>query len=157
MKMKRWIALILGNVWALPNTVFSAFYLFAMFVAGQIGFGRFTDWAIALTVKPGSFVHRKMESGGWAGWSSGVFIILRNDYSNNQRTIAHEERHVLQQMVFGVFQPIVYFLASIFIFAFMSNRHSYYDNPFERDARKAAGQQVDIPKEVWKGDRWSWW
>ena len=154
----KWLAIIFGNIWMLPNTIFSALYLGALALFGQVGFVRFTSWAIMLQAKKGTWLANKgMKQ--WAGWASGVFIILRHDYTSCQRTVTHEERHVKQQMIFGVLQPILYFLASVFIWVFLRSKHSYLDNPFERDARRAAGQRVDIPRDQWNdpNDRWAWW
>lgn len=107
----------------------------------------------------------------WAGWA-GPLVILTKDpiyYKKNQNnitayslttTIKHEYRHCQQWAWFGCFFPLVYFLASIYIFVFTKNKHAYLDNPFEKDARKYAGQKVDIPKELWlhgPEDRWPWW
>jgi hypothetical protein len=156
--MCRWLALIFGNIWMLPNTIVSGLYLGVFALLGWVRFARFTRWAIVLYVPPGCWLSRRgME--GWNGWASGVFIIVRDDRKNHPTTIKHEERHVLQQMVFGILQPILYILASVFVFMFMPSKHSYFDNPFEIDARKAAGQLVDIPKSMWwdPNDRWAWW
>ena len=72
--------------------------------------------------------------------------------------IKHEERHTKQQMVFGVLQPVLYVLCSVFIYFFLPNQHPYYSNLFEIDARKAAGQMVLVPKEYWDStNRWIWW
>jgi hypothetical protein len=94
---------------------------------------------------------------GWYGWASGCFIILREDAKG--RSVPHEERHVWQQMIFGILAPILYVLASIFIFFFRKALHSYYDNPFEVDARRFAGQRIKIPRDAWADpqDRWAWW
>jgi hypothetical protein len=158
--MKRFLILFFGNLWALPNTIVSAIYLGVFAILGWVKFESFEQWSIKLSVRPGSgWLWDQMKNGNWAGWSSGAFIVIRDDFINVHRTIIHEERHVLQQYVFGVFQPILYFLASVFIWVFLRSRHSYYDNPFERDARRSAGQRVDIPKEAWRdpNDRWAWW
>lgn len=152
----RILALVLGNIWMLPNTVVSAVYLGLFWVCGQVRFRGIGRWSIQLEVKKDSWLWEHMKGGGWNGWASGAFITMKDYYDKG---IIHEERHVLQQMVFGVFQPVIYILASVFIWLVFRSKHSYYDNPFERDARKAAGQRVDIPKTWWKSpdDRWAWW
>lgn len=154
--MIRILALVFGNIWMLPNSLVSALYLGVFRLFGQVHFRGFGRWSIQLEVRKDSWLWRYMGKGGWNGWASGVFIIMRDFYDKG---VIHEERHVIQQMIFGVFQPITYFLASVFIWVFYRSKHSYYDNPYERDARKAAGQQVDIPKSWWKdpNDRWAWW
>jgi hypothetical protein len=101
------------------------------------------------------------------------------------RTIRHEQMHTLQQYWMGSAlmvvllilcltgviswwwlipailsaQFIIYILCSIFIWVILKKRHAYFDNPFERQARWFAGQDVEIPKERWSDpkDRWIWW
>lgn len=153
--MKRTILLFLGNIWMFPNLLVSLFLLACLRVMGSVRLGKATRRALRANVVPGKWLANKMASGGWRGFAVGAVIFIGEDCTD--RTLVHEERHVLQQMVFGVFQPILYVLISLFIYAFVWNKHSYYDNLFERDARKAAGQRVDIPKSYWKGDRWIWW
>ncbi len=154
----RLVALILGNIWMLPNTLISALYLGLFRLLGWVRFEKVTRWGIVLRAVRGRKLADKYMS-GWAGWASGVFIVLRYDYVYNRKSLRHEEQHVIQQMWFGIFQPVSYFLASVFIWLFQKSKHSYYDNPYERNARKAANQRVDIPKSHWKkpDDRWSWW
>jgi hypothetical protein len=72
-------------------------------------------------------------------------------------TLVHERRHALQTYVFGIFQPILYVIFTLWIFAFHRSKHSYYDNPFERDARRTAGQNM-MDDINWAGKkRWLWW
>ena len=152
------VALVLGNVWMAPNTGVSALYLGVLWAFGQVEFVRHTEWALLMRAMPGSWLGCSAMK-EWAGWASGCFVIMRFDYAYDARTIRHEEQHVIQQMVFGAFQPVLYGLASVIVWCFMRRLHSYYDNPFERNARRAAGQQGNIPRELWDNptDRWSWW
>ncbi len=63
-------------------------------------------------------------------------------------------------MIFGIFFYLIYIGDSIFIFVFIKDKHSYIDNHLERNARSAAGQKVDIPRNEWihgPYDRWPWW
>ena len=99
--------------------------------------------------------------GGWWGHALPTFIVTRHDTDDDlrqQRTLVHECRHIWQLFVFWIFQPIIYACHTIYLYIF-TKRHAYYDNCFERDARRHAGQIVDIPKEMWKdsNDRWPWW
>jgi hypothetical protein len=141
-----------------PNTIISAVYLVQFYLLGWVRYEKTTGWAIVLKAVEGKRL-AMVSMRGWTGWASGVFIVMRYDCIDSHTTLVHEERHVKQQMVFGIFQPITYFLISVFIWLFLRTKHSYYDNPYERDARRAAGQRVDIPKSFWRNpnDRWSWW
>jgi hypothetical protein len=101
---------------------------------------------------------------GWLGFGWGNNILMGGPvYSAGakvDRTILHETKHCYQQYRWGILFPFVYILNSVYIFIFISKKHSYYDNCFERDARAFAGQLVEIPKEQWAQgptDRWSWW
>jgi hypothetical protein len=56
--------------------------------------------------------------------------------------------------------PVSYGLASVFIWLFLKKKHAYYDNPYERQARARAGQEVNIHPDDWidgSDDRWIWW
>jgi len=156
---------ILGHIWLLPVSLVSAIYIGGLWAFRQVRFVEASlDFVEFRTVK-GTWLSKTLEGKnnepgdpGWLGWSSGAFIVLRHD-AKGERTIPHESRHVKQQMIFGILSPFLYFLISIFIFCFMRNLHSYYDNPFEVDARRFAGQRVKIPREAWgdPNDRWAWW
>lgn len=162
----------LGFIHALPVTALSLFFVLPMLIGKQVRKIRFKDYTdegvqllvlcIPLEVVPGSWLDR--HSKYWWGMSMGAFIIVRDvgrqlDRNKLARTIKHEQMHTMQQYALGIFQPIIYVICSVFIYIFMPNKHSYYDNPFERQARKFAGQQVNIPREEWSdpSDRWIWW
>ncbi|KXH75402.1 MAG: hypothetical protein AM326_03360 [Candidatus Thorarchaeota archaeon SMTZ-45] len=148
---KVWV--VLGNIWMLPNTILTGLYLLVFWAMGWVVFEGVGSWSLKVRVLKGSWLWEKM--GDWVGWSGGCFIIMRIFYD---RGIKHEERHTKQQMVFGVLQPVLYVLCSVFIYFFLRNQHPYYSNPFEIDARRAAGQMVLVPKEYWDDEnRWIWW
>jgi len=159
----RILFLILGNAWMLPNTLISAIYLAVFWALGWVRALGLSEWAVVLTSVQGSWLARRGMR-GWNGWASGVFVVVRYDKEGlvgevEGRTLAHEERHVQQQMMLGVLQPILYILTSVLVWCCFRLMHSYYDNGFETDARLYAGQQAYIPKSQWKtpGDRWIWW
>lgn len=149
---------LVGNVWMFPMTVLAALYLGVFRMMGWVRFERLTPWAILLCVPSGNWLYNKMK-GKWSGWASGPFVIMRWDYLCNKKSLLHETQHVKQHMVAGIFYIPMYILMSTTIWLFWKNKHAYYDNPYERAARKAAGQQVDRPKEAWEkeNDRWPWW
>lgn len=86
----------------------------------------------------------------WYGWS-GPFVILYKDKPETadddwvKRTLVHEHRHFLQQLILGPFHYPLYGLETLRIYFFCPDKHPYLDNWFERDVRKSAGQLVDVP------------
>lgn len=96
----------------------------------------------------------------WGAWygMGGPCVFVRRELIGTPETQTlrvHELEHVRQQFRWGpLFYP-AYVGSSIFLWLF-SQRHPYYDNPFERGARQAAGQQVtDAMRNA--RDRWPWW
>ena len=76
------------------------------------------------------------------------------------RTIVHEGTHNIQTAIFGLMKFLLDLIFMGFIFLFLKKKHPYLDNPFERQARRRAGQQVDVDPEDWpqgRNDRWPWW
>lgn len=127
----------LGHLWMAPNTLVSALYLGLFMLAGWVRYAGRTPYALVLKVETGNWIWRHMD-GKWAGWTSGAFIIVRKDCIKSVCTLAHEEAHVMQQMVFGVFQPVLYLLFMGFIALALKKKSPYFDNPFEIDARQYA-------------------
>ena len=80
----------------------------------------------------------------WAGHAIGNVVVLTKSPVDNKTTLVHEQRHVLQCMRLGVFQPLIYGLSMLAIKLGCPNSDPYYDCPFEIDARRAAGQVVDV-------------
>lgn len=101
----------------------------------------------------------------WAGVGMYWFMIYRDrpaawDDDWVPRTIAHESAHCSQYAILGSLHTILYALHVLFIYAFQKDKHPYLDCWAERQARRQAGQQVDIPREKWPQgpkDRWPWW
>jgi len=87
-------------------------------------------------------------------------IVYRSEYKDNERTVLHERQHAVQNFYGGIFHWMLYLGHSVFIFIFQKDKHAYADNWFERDARRAAGQKVDLTRDEWywgPDDRWPWW
>lgn len=152
----------LGFLWLLPATVLVwTFYILPAWALRWIrwdGSPRAFVGSFVLLDSAASFYSKYWEH--WAGWSGPCVIILKKDPDDDLRYIRtrlHELRHCEQQFLFGVFHYPCYVLAMLFIYLFCRKLHPYYDNPFERDARRAAGQPVDIPVGSWKKSRWPWW
>jgi hypothetical protein len=134
-KMKYLLCMV-GHLWMLPNTIASALYLCAFRLLGWVEYKGTTDVAILLTVPQGTWLDRKVLKGRWGGWAAGAFIVVREPYINSITLQLHEERHIKQQMIFGIFQPVLYLLSGLAMV--IVGKHFYRDNPFEVDARKAA-------------------
>jgi len=174
------LLLFLGFLWLLPVTILVwSFYILPLWVAGDIELVD-SEWPIAKfkLVSKSSWYARLWKN--WWGYSGPCAYIYKDeDYiqweasieldkewlvAAVRRTELHEVRHCFQQLVFGPLHYPLYLLMSalIWLYAapFNKNLHAYLDNPFEKDARKAAGQQVHIPRSQWPqgpNDRWSWW
>jgi hypothetical protein len=60
----------------------------------------------------------------------------------DDQTVRHERQHCFQQMVLGPFQPLFYALFWIYGRFETGNAYqAYRQNPFERDARRVAGEE----------------
>lgn len=109
-----------------------------------------------------SWLDKKFFKGKWAGVCSGWYIWYAPFKKDSDPTIKHERRHADQFRIFGIFQPVIYVALVIFTFIGFRDLHPYYDNFFEWDARRHAGQPLDIPWQKWTNkdgetDRWIWW
>lgn len=107
----------------------------------------------------------KQAMSGWYGFVLGANICVVDVPSKDtpwwEKHLKHEEKgHVIQQYIFGVLFIPLYALFTGFIWLFLRSKHSYLDNPFERWARRVAGQKINIPKEEWPNgpnDRFPFW
>ena len=146
-------------IWALPITVWGFLITLPFLALGQLRVVRLNDLVLEMVSVEGRWYERTWMK-KWAGFCTGAVIVYRHDYVGSERTEKHERQHAKQCYWFGIFQPIAYFSHCLFIWFFQKNKHAYLDNWFERDARRAAGQPVDIPPEQWfegPDDRWPWW
>lgn len=158
--MKRFM-IALGFIWLLPMTI--VVWLGYILWAWTLGYIRYDGAAGFLVARfvvrlhvPNWYTRAWRD---WAGWSGPCVVIVKPGYETG-RTLTHELRHCWQQFLFGIFHYPLYGLALTYIWFFQKDRHAYLDNPFERDARAAAGQQVNIPRNKWRqgpDDRWPWW
>lgn len=113
---------------------------------------------LVVRFKPeGWFFKKVFTDRQFSGFSMGNTIWMSDNPS--AYTEAHEAEHCRQSYILGIFFLPVYLGNSLYIYFFQKDKHSYYDNYFEKKAREAAGQQVEIPREQWNNpkDRWIFW
>lgn len=139
--MKLWN--ILGWIWAFPITCLGMLYSFLFQTLGYYKFDQFTQDQLALVwiVKDDCPAWLAALWKDWGGHTIGNVIVLKQP---NDTTLVHEKQHVKQCMQLGIFQPVLYVLCYAIIKIACNSSHPYYDNPFEIDARRAAGQMIDI-------------
>ena len=137
----------LGWLWALPLTLMGFTYVTFFCLFGWYkSIGRHGD-ALVYELVP-----ERMPAwltGAWKHWSGhtvGNVVVLNGnpDTHRGRITLRHEQEHVRQGMALGIFLPVLYFIAYTSLKAGCRHSHPYYDNPFEIDARRAAGQVVDV-------------
>ncbi len=140
------LAQVVGYVWASPLTVLGLIYANLFTLLGWYKYaGTFGDalvWRLVSEKAP-AWIDKVWLS--WDGHAIGQVVVLKPELDSNRWKIVlrHEQEHVHQQMVLGIFQPVLYGLASLGL-RFCKHSHHYFDNPFEIDARRAAGQVVDV-------------
>jgi hypothetical protein len=77
----------------------------------------------------------------WAGHTVGNVVVMQH---MKEMHLLHELKHVDQCMRIGLLQPIAYGLMYLAIKWGCPGSDAYYDCSFEIDARRAAGQLIDI-------------
>ena len=140
----------LGFIWLLPATILVwLFYISWAWVFGLIIWKGWHSYAIAqFQLKNEDSWYAKLWK-DWGGWSGPCVLIYKDnpgkwDDAWVARTKLHEaDGHCIQQFIFGIFHYPSYFLVSVWLWLFCKDKHAYLDNPFERHARKVAGQQLD--------------
>ena len=137
---------LLGLIWAGPLTLLGLTYVTLFTLLGWYQrLGQRDDalvWLLNADKAP-AWLNKKWTR--WGGHTIGQVVVMRYnpDTDKGRVTLRHEQEHVHQCMVLGIFQPILYGLAYLGL-KFCRHAHPYYDNPFEIDARRAAGQVVDV-------------
>lgn len=80
----------------------------------------------------------------WSGHAAGQVVILKHPPDVKSITLKHEQKHVDQALRLGIFWPIFYYGSGLAIRFGCPGSDHYYDNPLEIDARRHAGQVVDV-------------
>lgn len=140
------LKLFIGYVLALPMTFFGVIYAAFFNLMGWYKWHGVLEkkalvWIVDLEKSP-KWVLSLWDR--WAGHAIGNVVVLKQNVSEENVTVKHELTHVDQCMILGIFQPIIYLLCYVATKASCKNSHPYYDNLFEIDARRSAGQLVDI-------------
>lgn len=141
-----WFKRVFGFIWAAPVTIVGLIYVTLFTYVGwyvRLGtLGNAIVWRLNATRAP------KWLNGMWTKWAGhciGNVIVLKHDPNTDKGriTLRHEQEHVHQCMVLGIFQPFIYVVSYVGL-SCCRYSHPYYDNPLEVDARRAAGQLIDV-------------
>lgn len=136
--------------------VFTWLYVGALWLLGWVAFARRRGLAVVFVLAPERAADWYLRAWTrWNGWAGMTAVIVRAlpDAEQAEQNVRHELRHTKQFLVFGLSHLLLYGIFSLTILALaklkLTARHPYYDNPFERDARNAAGQKLKVPREHW--------
>jgi len=154
---------VIGFINCLVNTIVCTILIVILLISGQIQgmmhIGPMDTYAWLFEMVPGSrFERLKID-----GVTMGNYIIVRTDSVSQARIekiIKHEEMHVIQQYRLGVLQPVLYYLFYFGVGLFGGkDKHAYYHNPFEVEARHHAGDTKARTPDTWGNpdSRWIWW
>jgi hypothetical protein len=149
---------VLGFIWALPATILIwTFYILPLLYKKEIVYTGKADTFIWTFRNPIMDTWYDNMWHKWSGWSGPCVYIWKDMISmrSNRITRAHELKHCYDQFIFGFFFYPAYIGHSVwlavknFFRKEEDKQHIYYDNWFERRARAAAGQMIDIPRKYW--------
>lgn len=135
---------ILGYAWASPVTIAGLAYVGIFSAFGWYKWhGRIED-GLVWRVNPTAPVWLKKLWLAWSGHAVGNVIVLNVDPQKKVQIVQHELVHVRQVMRLGIFQPIIYGINLLAIKIGCESSDPYFSNPFEIDARRTVGQDVDV-------------
>ncbi len=134
-------------VWASPATLVGILFcsFFDVIVGWFTYLGRKGDalvWSI-------NEKHAPLWVSSMFGWHNALVIgnaVVLRHYVDDERSamvIRHEQEHVRQWMTLGVFMLPMYVLCWLILLT-AQHAHPTYDHPMEIDARRAAGQVIDV-------------
>jgi hypothetical protein len=138
----RWFGLrllwLLGYLWMAPLFLAGFAVLFWFELWGRVTWSRFAGPAYLVRVD-GKFAEW-MFGRDWYGHTLGPVCFFWAHDPDQQET-THEGRHVWQQMVFGVFDVLIYVIGWLIGFVRTgSTFEAYRQTWLERDARRVAGE-----------------
>lgn len=124
----------LAYLWALPNTLLGALFVPVALLSG--GRAQLVEGVLEVHGRALAWLLRRAVplAGGAAAMTLG-HVVLGRDAAALARCRLHEQAHVRQYETWGPFFLPAYFLASLL--AYLRGGNPYWDNPFERDARRA--------------------
>ena len=144
---------LLGFIWTLPISIITWIIMGLAELSLEIEKVTVNKNGIFVwDLKNTGFLYRKVfiKRGFWGFSSGNNVIVVDTDFKRYGRTIKHETKHCFQQYALGIFYFPVYLLIYLYTYLFGGkDKHPYYDHPFEKSARKAAGQIVNIPRKEW--------
>lgn len=143
---------VLGFVWAAPCTFAGLVYVAFCAAMKWYDFlgarGDALVWKVNMSKSPlwlqNFWAH-------WGGHTLGNVIVVRDMPDETPRgaiILNHELIHTKQCMRLGIFQPLIYLGCYLGAKVGCDYADPYYDTIFEIDARRGAGQIVDIPGTV---------
>lgn len=151
---------IFGILWALPITFLMFLYVTPFWISGDYAYigwnGISWLWLFRPQDKRSRFRDFLEKSwGNKRARSAGNIVIIKAHRPGKWSKIIeqHEIAHVNQAMMFGIFYPFFYFLFWLLAKLVFKNAHPIYDNLFEIDARRFAGQIVDVQGTIQKIER----
>jgi hypothetical protein len=141
---------ILGYAWASPVTGCGLLYVGLFTLLGWYDWHGVRGDALVWTVNEDVPKWLCLAWQPWAGHAVGNVVVMRQIPGDTSVILTHEQKHVDQCMRLGVFQPIIYLLSMVAIKFGCPGSDPYFSNPFEIDARRHAGQLIDVEGAVKK-------
>jgi hypothetical protein len=135
----------LSYTWASPVTAFGLLYVVPCRIMGWYKWYGVCGDALVWTVnndKIPAWLTNYWKK--FSGHASGQVVVLKHPPDLKEITLRHEQQHVLQTLRLGLFWPVFYYGSMAAIKFGCPQSDAYYDNPFEIDARRAAGQVIDV-------------
>jgi hypothetical protein len=137
---------VLGWTWAAPLTLFGLLVVY-IFVALRhcTWVGRHDDvlvWHLVPATRNNFLINLLKKHSGIAVGNV-VLLNVSPATIRGKIVLRHEAEHVRQAMYLGIFYPVLYFACWLLLHV-CAYAHPVYDNPFEIDARRAAGQVIDV-------------
>ena len=138
-------------LWSLPTTLLLLLPLLLAWPFRQarpVGWHRAWEWEVV----SGSILDRRWHMGAAAvGW------VTLYKPGTRERLRAHETAHVEQALRLGPLAFVLWPAVVLLIWLACPRLHSYYDNPMELDARRAAGEAFEVQPHQWRLTRWWPW